>query len=124
VLGTGNRTERLLGYFTKYGDGAADISPIAGLYKTEVRELARHIGVPEKFIYKTPTAGLWEGQTDEEDLGAGYETLDEVLKLLVDDVSINKIVRKTGAERELVENIEEMRENSAHKRAPSPFPRF
>ena len=79
VVGTGNRSEWLLGYFTKYGDGAADIAPLLHLFKTEVKELARHIGLPESIIDKPPSAGLWEGQTDEEELGGSYEELDRVL---------------------------------------------
>jgi NAD+ synthase len=69
VLGTGNRTEYLLGYFTKYGDGATDIAPLLDLYKTEVKKLAEHIDLDRKFIEKKPTAGLWEGQTDEDEIG-------------------------------------------------------
>jgi len=86
VLGTGNKTELLLGYFTKHGDGGTDLLPLAGLYKTQVRQLARKIGVPEKIIEKTPSAGLWEGQTDEADFGVDYATADKILTLLYDTV--------------------------------------
>ncbi len=85
VVGTGNRTELLLGYFTKYGDGGVDIEPIGGLYKTQVRGLSRYIGVPARIIEKTPTAGLWPGQTDEEELGVTYDVADEILAMLVDE---------------------------------------
>ncbi len=79
VVGCGNKTEWLTGYFTKYGDGAADIMPIADLYKNQVRQLARHLGIPEGIIGKTPTAGLWPGQSDEEELGVKYDVLDLIL---------------------------------------------
>jgi len=117
VLGTGNRTEFLLGYFTKYGDGATDIAPLLDLYKTEVRQLAEHIGLDRRFIEKEPTAGLWEGQTDEEEIGASYEVMDEVLRLLVDQgYSPDRIVEKTGAETETVKDLQRMYKASVHKR--------
>jgi len=79
VVGTTNLTEDVLGYFTKYGDGGIDIEPIMGLLKGEVRQLARVKGVPEAIITKAPSAGLWEGQTDEEELGASYDDLDKIV---------------------------------------------
>lgn len=79
VVGTGNKTEARLGYFTKYGDGGVDLLPISDLYKHEVRALARELGVPEVIITKPPSAGLWPGQTDEGELGATYDELDAVL---------------------------------------------
>lgn len=85
VIGTGNKTELLLGYFTKYGDGGVDIEPIGELYKTKVRGLARYIGVPAHIIDKTPTAGLWPGQTDEGELGVTYEVADKILAKLIDE---------------------------------------
>jgi NAD+ synthase len=85
VVGTGNKTELLLGYFTKYGDGGVDIEPIGDLYKTQVRGLSRFMGVPLKIIEKTPTAGLWPGQTDESELGVTYEMADRILTMLVDE---------------------------------------
>ncbi|KKL59934.1 hypothetical protein LCGC14_2210330 [marine sediment metagenome] len=81
VIGTGNRTELLLGYFTLYGDGACALEPIGHLYKTEVKEIAKYIRVPECIINKIPSAGLWEGQTDEGELGASYEEIDNCLKV-------------------------------------------
>jgi NAD+ synthase len=84
VLGTANRSELLLGYFTKYGDGAADLYPIGDLYKTDVRGLAERLGVPRRIVYKDPTAGFWAGQTDAEDLGASYESIDPLLRRVVD----------------------------------------
>ncbi|MFV2041292.1 MAG: NAD+ synthase, partial [Candidatus Hydrothermarchaeales archaeon] len=79
VLGTGNKTELLLGYFTKYGDGGVDFLPIGGLYKTQVRQLAEHMQIPQVIIDKPPSAGLWHAQTDEEELGETYEILDQML---------------------------------------------
>ena len=80
VLGTTNKSEMEIGYVTKYGDGGVDIEPIAHLYKTQVWKLAKKIGVLEKIINKAPSAELWEGQTDENELGFDYYTLDKVLK--------------------------------------------
>ncbi|MCB2231384.1 NAD+ synthase [bacterium] len=85
VLGTGNRTEICLGYTTLYGDSACSINPIGELYKSEVREIARKIGVPESIITKAPTADLWEGQTDEGEIGVTYEQIDRILRMLVDE---------------------------------------
>ncbi|MGH9175689.1 MAG: NAD+ synthase [Vicinamibacterales bacterium] len=79
VVGTGNRSELLAGYYTKYGDGGVDILPIAGLYKWQVRELAREMGVPRAIIEKPPSAGLWADQTDEQEMGVTYEDLDRTL---------------------------------------------
>ncbi|MDD2332518.1 MAG: NAD+ synthase [Candidatus Cloacimonetes bacterium] len=79
VLGTSNRTELLVGYFTQYGDGASAFEPIGHLYKTEVWEMAHLLGIPEQIVNKTPTADLWEGQSDEEEMGIKYPTLDEIL---------------------------------------------
>lgn len=85
VLGTGNRTEICLGYTTWYGDSACSLNPIGELYKTEVREIARKIGVPEMIIAKPPSADLWAGQTDEGEIGVSYGTIDAILKKMVDE---------------------------------------
>ncbi|OGX15975.1 MAG: NAD(+) synthetase [Omnitrophica WOR_2 bacterium RBG_13_41_10] len=79
VCGTGNKSEIMAGYFTKYGDGAADILPLGDLLKSQVRNLARNLNIPEYIIRKTPTAGLWPGQTDEQELGISYQELDDIL---------------------------------------------
>ena len=79
VIGTSNKTEMMLGYFTKYGDGAVDIEVIGSMPKTDELELARHLKIPEKLIQKTPTAELYHGQTDEDELGATYKEIDEIL---------------------------------------------
>jgi NAD+ synthase len=84
VLGTGNKTEILLGYSTLYGDSACAINPIGDLYKTQVRELSRAVGVPQPLLDKAPSADLWVGQTDEGELGFTYEEADRLLYLLID----------------------------------------
>lgn len=84
VVGTSNKTEYMIGYFTKWGDGAADIEPIIHLLKTEVYELAEELNIPQSIIDKAPSAGLWEGQTDEEEMGLTYNQIDKVLKMIDD----------------------------------------
>jgi len=79
VGGTGNRAEIAIGYFTKYGDGGVDFEPLGALYKGEVRKVAQILGIPEKIIKKPPSAGLWQGQTDEGEIGITYDILDEIL---------------------------------------------
>lgn len=123
VLGASNRSEGLLGYFTKYGDAAVDVQPMADLYKTEVEAVARHVGLDERFVEKTPTAALWEGQTDEEEIGVDYETVDAVLRRLVDEgLSVGATVAETDADRETVEHLREMWQSSKHKRSRPPSP--
>ncbi|MBU0618662.1 NAD+ synthase [Patescibacteria group bacterium] len=85
VCGTENRSEYLLGYFTRYGDEAADFAPIRHLYKTQVYQLAEYLGIPRAIIDQSPTAGLWPGQTDEAEFGFTYQEADQVLKLYCDD---------------------------------------
>ena len=119
VLGTGNRSELLIGYFTKYGDAATDISPIADLYKSEVRELAKHIGIDDKFIKKQPSAGLWEGHTDEDEIGMSYTQIDEILRLMVDQDKTVEEITGSGIDRDKVERIEKMYQSSEHKRSMS-----
>ncbi len=85
AVGTGNKTEILLGYTTIYGDSAAALNPIGDLYKTQVRQLSRALGVPEEIVAKAPSADLWIGQTDEGELGFTYEEVDKLLYLLVDE---------------------------------------
>lgn len=85
VLGTSNKTELLLGYSTQFGDSASALNPIGDLYKTQVWELSRYMGVPSELIDKKPSADLWEGQTDEDDLGYSYKIADEILYQLVEE---------------------------------------
>ena len=117
VLGTGNRSEAAVGYFTKYGDGAVDCHPIANLYKQQVRQLATHIGVPDDLAEKTATAGLWADQTDEGELGMGYDTLDSILALHIDGpLSKTATASELGLDESLVETVRQMHEATAHKR--------
>jgi NAD+ synthase len=122
VLGTGNKTELMMGYFTKYGDGGVDILPIADLYKTRVWQMAKHVGVPDRIVKKAPSAGLWAGQTDEEELGVKYADVDKVLYAMFDkDMQIDAILKETGVERETVEKLLNLIKNSEHKRNMPPI---
>jgi len=85
VLGTGNRTEICLGYTTLFGDSACSVNPLGELYKTEVRAIAKFLGIPGSIIEKPPSADLWEGQTDEDEIGLKYEVIDKLLSRIVDD---------------------------------------
>lgn len=123
VLGTGNRTEAAVGYFTKYGDGAVDCHPIGNLYKQQVRQLARHVGVPEDLVEKTPTAELWADQTDEGELGIDYDTLDGVIASHIDGpLSVSATSEVVGCAVGVVEEVRALYERSAHKRAMPPAP--
>jgi NAD+ synthase len=116
VAGTGNKSELLIGYFTKYGDGGADMLPIGDLYKTQVYELARSIGIPEKILQKVPSAGLWKGQTDEGELGMSYEDLDMVLHGFELGPTPEKIAERTDTEVEEITRIHERVLTCTHKR--------
>jgi NAD+ synthase len=123
VLGTGNRSEAATGYFTKYGDQAVDCNPIGNLYKCQVRQLARSLGVPEDLVTRTPTAAMWEGQTDEEEMGLGYDELDLILALHVDGpLSKHATVETLEISEAAVDRVVELYETSAHKRAMPPAP--
>ena len=107
VAGAGNRSELSVGYFTKYGDGGVDILPLGNLVKSQVRELAGFLAIPQPIIDKSPSAGLWQGQTDEGELGISYDELDRYL--VAGEASIG-----------LGQKIESMIAASAHKRLPPP----
>jgi len=112
VVGTGNKTEILLGYTTLYGDSACAINPIGDLYKTQVRQLARDIGVPDVIIEKPPSAELWEGQTDEGELGFTYEEVDKLLYRLIDRGQSPEECVAAGFKKSFVEEvIKRVREN-------------
>jgi NAD+ synthase len=116
VLGTSNKTELLLGYGTIHGDLASALNPLGDLYKTQVRELSRALGVPKAILEKPPSADLWPAQTDEADLGATYDEIDRILALLVDArVSPGTIVAK-GFRRELVMHLRKLVTRSQFKR--------
>jgi len=112
VMGTGNKSELMIGYFTKYGDGGADILPLGNLLKNQVKELAEYLGIPKKIINKPPSAGLWAGQTDEEEIGINYNQLDKYLK---EGKLNNKIIEK---------KIQDKITQSAHKRITPAKPSF
>ena len=123
VMGTGDRSEILIGYFTKYGDGAADAFPIGVLYKSQVRRLALHLGVPERIALKPSSPRLWPGHEAEKELGLSYNEIDVVLHAVFDlGVPWEEASRVTGVAREKVEAIRERYEKSRHKREPPPMP--
>ncbi|MBI2875461.1 MAG: NAD+ synthase [Candidatus Tectomicrobia bacterium] len=116
VLGTSNKTELLLGYGTQYGDMASAVNPLGDLYKSHVWQLARHVGVPEEIIQKKPSADLWAGQSDEEELGFTYEEADEILYFLVDKrYSYQELVEK-GYPAEFVQQVYRRMQSSQYKR--------
>ena len=111
VIGSSNRSELSVGYFTKHGDGGSDLIPLGNLTKRQVRELAEYLGIPKVIIDKPPTAGLWDGQTDEAELGLSYEELDNYL---ITGKAVPKIKEK----------IELKISQSGHKRCMPPVPPF
>ena len=116
VLGTSNKTEYLLGYTTLWGDMACALNPLGDLYKTQVRELARHLGVPKEIIEKAPSADLWKGQTDEEELGFTYEEVDRLLCLLIDQRRSPDEAEELGFDRAFIRRVMDMVRNSQFKR--------
>ena len=117
VLGTGNRTELLLGYFTKHGDGATDLLPIGSLYKSQVWEMARLSKLPQHIIDKVPSAGLWEGQTEEKEIGVPYAEIDRILVAHFDLEMAWEEVARFYIEKK-VARVRELHEQSEHKRRP------
>ena len=114
VVGTGNESEIKCGYFTKHGDGGVDILPLGDLRKAQVRELARELGIPEEIVTKPPSAGLWEGQTDEGEMGITYEELDKVL-LAIESGDTEQ------CDQEALAHVRAMMAASQHKRDPIPI---
>jgi len=121
ILGTSNKTELLIGYGTIHGDMACGINPMGDLYKTQVRELAAYLGVPEKIRTKLPTAGLWAGQTDEVEIGLTYAEIDQVLYYLVDERESKDEVIARGFRKAHVEKILSLIKNSEFKRQMPPI---
>jgi NAD+ synthase len=121
VVGTGNKTESLIGYTTIFGDSACAFNPIGDLYKSQVRQMAEAVGVPDAIIRKAPSADLWPGQTDEVESGFAYPVLDRLLFWLVDKRrSIDEVVA-LGFERELVERVDRMVAGAEFKRQVPPI---
>ncbi|MFX1265884.1 MAG: NAD+ synthase [Promethearchaeota archaeon] len=120
ILGTGNKSEILTGYFTKYGDGGVDILPIGELYKVNVWGLAEHVGVPKKLIDKVPSAGLWAGQTDEGEMGITYRELDSILFLAFDQGLESEEIVRRGYSRKSVDRVLQLVKKTEHKREPIP----
>ncbi|OGS40191.1 MAG: hypothetical protein A3K77_03970 [Euryarchaeota archaeon RBG_13_31_8] len=124
VCGTSNKSEQLVGYFTKYGDGGADIQPIGDLYKTQVWELARFLKIPKEIILKPPTAGLWKGQTDEKELKMSYKHLDLILAGLEQKMNFDDIAKITGVKTSDIQRIHDLRVKSQHKRRAPLIPKI
>ena len=115
VAGTSNRTELAIGYFTKYGDGGVDFEPLGALYKGEVRKIAQILSIPEKIIEKPPSAGLWQGQTDEGEIGMTYDLLDEILYRFDHYLDLNDL------NAEDIEKVLKMMKSAEHKNKMPPF---
>jgi NAD+ synthase len=124
VVGTSNKTELLLGYGTIYGDLASAVNPIGDLYKTQVRQISRAIGVPAPIIDKAPSADLVPGQTDESDFGFTYEEADTLLQLMVDERYTREDVIAEGFAPELVRRLEQMMQRSQYKRTMPIIPKI
>lgn len=124
VIGNGNKTEILLGYTTLYGDSGAALVPLGDLYKTQVRQMAAAVGVPEQIIQKPPSADLWKGQTDEGELGFSYAEVDQLLYLLVDErYSVEDCVR-AGFDEKFVQCVIERIRRNQFKRIMPPVARL
>lgn len=123
VCGTSNKSELLIGYFTKYGDGGVDFQPLGDLYKTQIYQLAKHLKIPKLLISKAPTAGLWVGQTDEKELGISYKTLDMILYGLEQKLDVDEIQKMADVTKSDVERIRQMRKKSQHKRRTPLIPK-
>ena len=117
VLGTSDKTEHLIGYFTKFGDGAADLLPISSLYKNQVRGLAKYLGVPDSIIKKKSSPNLWKNHFAEIELDASYEQIDCILYCIFDEkISIDETVKRTEIDKNTVEKIYNLYKKSEHKR--------
>ena len=122
VVGTGDKSELLLGYFTKYGDGGVDLLPIGDLYKTWVRELARHLELPSKIVKKPSSPRLWPGHLAESELGISYERADSILYALVDEgMKPDEIIEKGIGSEEEVNRVLRLFKNNLHKLVPPPL---
>ena len=120
VIGTSNKSELLVGYYTKWGDGASDFLPMGDLYKSQVYTLARDLQVPPKILDRVPTAELWEGQSDEEELGISYDNLDKILLGLERQLSSKQLSDRTGIDIKSIDRIDSLVKFSIHKRVFPP----
>ncbi|MGL5054136.1 MAG: NAD+ synthase [Fusobacteriaceae bacterium] len=116
VLGTSNKTEILLGYSTQFGDSASALNPIGDLYKTQIWEISRYMGVPSELIDKKPSADLWEGQTDESELGFSYLEADKILYEMIDERKDISELLESGFNKEIIEKIAKKIKFSQYKR--------
>jgi NAD+ synthase len=124
VCGTSNKSELLVGYYTKYGDGGVDIFPIGDLYKTQVWELAKFLKIQKEIVSKPPTAGLWQDQFDEKELKLSYDKLDQILIGLERKMDFKDIAKTVGVKESEVERIRKMRARSHHKRRSPLIPKI
>jgi len=124
VMGTGNKSELMMGYFTKYGDGGVDYLPIGDIYKTQVRDLAKELKIPQTLIDKIPSAGLWEGQTDEGEMGITYDLLDKILYGLEQKCTENEIHNSTNIPLNEIKRIHGIIQRTAHKRMMPQIPKI
>ena len=123
VLGSSDKSEHLIGYFTKFGDGAADLTPIISLFKLQIREIAKYLGVPDNIISKKSSPHLWEDHEAEEELGVSYEEIDSILYCLVEKrLSVDQTAKITQIDNSTIEKIYELNRNSEHKRLPAQKP--
>jgi len=121
VIGTGDKSEFLIGYFTKYGDGGVDIQPLIGLYKTEVRQLARHLGLPPRIIEKKSAPRLWESHEAEQEIGVDYDLLDSILYCIFDmRLSPEETSKHLNVSQGIVSRVLSMHRQSEHKRLQPP----
>ncbi|MDR2943596.1 MAG: NAD+ synthase [Methanosarcinales archaeon] len=130
VIGTKNKTELMTGYFTKYGDGGVDIDPVADLYKTEIRLLSKYLELPESILMKTPSAGFWAGQSDENDFGMRYDQLDALLfavergKIKPGSERFKKVSKKIGLSQKQSQSIAARLSAAEHKQKMPPIPKI
>jgi len=121
VLGSSDKSEFLIGYFTKFGDGSSDLLPIVSLYKTQIRKLAKLLGVPENIIQKKSSPNLWEHHDAENEIGATYEEVDSILFCIVDKgKSAAETTQLTGIDKEIIDKIYQRYKKSEHKRITPP----
>ena len=123
VLGSSDKSEHLIGYFTKFGDGASDLTPIISLYKLQVREIAKYLGVPDNIISKKSSPHLWRDHEAEKEIGVSYEEIDSILYCLCDKkLSVDETVKTTQIEKSIVDKVHELNKNSEHKRLSAQKP--